>query len=220
MRIAMTGVTGFIGRHLATRALERGHEVTAFSRRPWAGPPYVPLDDRHFLELPERPDPAREGALLAAAAKAFPAVASVSIRETLATVDSLLGKLSLAIQSAASLAFVVSALVLSGALAAGQRARIYEAVVLKVLGATRGRLLGALALEFTLLGAATAAFGLLAGTLAAALVSRQVLDMNFQFFPVQALAVALASVAFAVVLGLAGTWRVLGEKPARRLRED
>ena len=56
MRIAITGVTGFIGGHLATRALERGHEVTAFSRRPWAGPPYVPLDDRHFLELPERPE--------------------------------------------------------------------------------------------------------------------------------------------------------------------
>src|SRR5579862_9851428 len=56
-RIAITGVTGFIGRHLATRALERGHEVTAFSRRPWSGAPYVPLDDRHFLELPERPEP-------------------------------------------------------------------------------------------------------------------------------------------------------------------
>ncbi|WP_374547313.1 ABC transporter permease [Rhodoblastus sp.] len=191
--------------------------VMVFSPNSFAGAPFTRL---MTLSLPERPDPAREGALLAAAAKAFPSVASVSIRETLATVDSLLGKLSLAIQSAASLAFVVSALVLSGALAAGQRARIYEAVVLKVLGATRGRLLGALALEFTLLGAATAAFGLLAGTLAAALVSRQVLDLNFQFFPVQALAVALASIAFAVVLGLAGTWRVLGEKPARRLRED
>jgi len=57
MRIAITGVTGFIGRHLATRTLERGHDVTAFSRRPWTGPPYVPLDDRHFLELPARPDP-------------------------------------------------------------------------------------------------------------------------------------------------------------------
>jgi predicted dehydrogenase/nucleoside-diphosphate-sugar epimerase len=56
MRIAITGVTGFIGRHLATRALERGHEVTAFSRRPWTGAPFVPLADRHFLELPERPD--------------------------------------------------------------------------------------------------------------------------------------------------------------------
>ncbi len=57
MRIAITGVTGFIGRHLAMRALENGWAVTAFSRRPWSGAPYVPLDDRHFLELPARADP-------------------------------------------------------------------------------------------------------------------------------------------------------------------
>ncbi len=56
MRIAITGVTGFIGRHLATRALEAGHEVTAFSRRAWTGQPYVPLDDRHFLDLPAWPE--------------------------------------------------------------------------------------------------------------------------------------------------------------------
>ncbi len=58
MRIAITGVTGFIGRHLATRALQAGHDVTAFSRRPWSGEPFVPLADRHFLELPAWPDPA------------------------------------------------------------------------------------------------------------------------------------------------------------------
>lgn len=58
MRIAITGVTGFIGRHVATRALQAGHDVTAFSRRPWTGEPYVPLADRHFLELPAWPDPA------------------------------------------------------------------------------------------------------------------------------------------------------------------
>jgi predicted dehydrogenase/nucleoside-diphosphate-sugar epimerase len=57
LRIAVTGVTGFIGRHLASRALEHGFEVTAFSRRAWAGRPYVPLDDRHFLDLPGRPKP-------------------------------------------------------------------------------------------------------------------------------------------------------------------
>jgi predicted dehydrogenase/nucleoside-diphosphate-sugar epimerase len=57
VRIAIAGVTGFIGRHLATRALEAGWAVTAFSRRPWSGAPYVPLEDRHFLELPARPDP-------------------------------------------------------------------------------------------------------------------------------------------------------------------
>jgi predicted dehydrogenase/nucleoside-diphosphate-sugar epimerase len=55
MRIAITGVTGFIGGRLATRALALGHDVTAFSRRAWTGAPHVPLADRHFLELPEPP---------------------------------------------------------------------------------------------------------------------------------------------------------------------
>ncbi|MGP0106010.1 ABC transporter permease [Rhodoblastus sp.] len=191
--------------------------VMVFSRNAFAGAPFARL---MTLGLPERPDPAREAALLADAAKNFPSVASVSLRETLATVDSLLGKLSVAIQSAASLAFVVSALVLAGALAAGRRARIYEAVVLKVLGATRGRLLGALALEFALLGAATAGFGVAAGSVVAALVARQLLDLGYKFFPAQAFGVALAAIAFALALGLLGTWRVLGEKPARRLHDE
>jgi 2-alkyl-3-oxoalkanoate reductase len=57
VRIAITGVNGFIGRRLATHALARGWEVIGLSRKPWSGPPYVPLDNRHFLELPARPDP-------------------------------------------------------------------------------------------------------------------------------------------------------------------
>jgi putative ABC transport system permease protein len=191
--------------------------VMVFSPNAFAGAPFTRL---MTLTFEQKPDFSREAALLAGAAREFPAVAGVSMRETLATLDDLLGKLSLAIQSAASLAFIVSALVLSGALAAGQRARIYEAVVLKVLGATRPRLLAALALEFALLGAATAAFGLLAGETIAWLVSTHVLDMAFHFAPLQAAALALAAVAFAIFIGLAGTWRILGEKPARWLREE
>ncbi len=191
--------------------------VLVFSPNAFAGAPFTELVT---LSLPQRPDAAQEAAILSDAAKQFPSVAAVSMRETLATLDDLLRKLSLAIQSAASLAFVVSALVLSGALAAGQRARIYEAVVLKVLGATRPRLLGALAVEFALLGAATAAFGLLAGGLVAWLVAREVLDMDFAFFPAQSAALAAAAIAFSIFIGLAGTWKVLGEKPARHLREE
>ncbi|MGO9431731.1 ABC transporter permease [Rhodoblastus sp.] len=191
--------------------------VMVFSPNSFAGAPFTRL---MTLTLPQKPDFSREAAMLAASARKFPAVASVSMRETLATLDEILRKLYLAIQSAASLALIVSALVLSGALAAGQRARIYEAVVLKVLGATRPRLLAALALEFALLGAATAAFGLLAGGLIAFLVATYVLDVAFSFFPVQAAALALAAIAFAIFIGLAGTWRILGEKPARHLREE
>ncbi|WP_294534141.1 FtsX-like permease family protein [uncultured Rhodoblastus sp.] len=190
--------------------------VMVFSPDAFAGAPFTRL---MTLTFAQKPDISREAALLAESARRFPAVAGVSMRETLATLDDLLGKLSLAIRSAASLAFIVSALVLAGALAAGQRARIYEAVVLKVLGATRPRLLAALALEFALLGAATAAFGLLAGETIAYLVSTRALDMAYQFAPLQAAGLALAAVVFAILIGLAGTWRILGEKPARWLRE-
>lgn len=37
MRIGITGATGFIGRHLKEYAINRGHEVIAYSRRPGSG---------------------------------------------------------------------------------------------------------------------------------------------------------------------------------------
>jgi putative ABC transport system permease protein len=191
--------------------------VMVFSPHVFEGAPFTQL---LTVALPEKPTPEREAALLGAVAQKFPAIVGVSLRETLATLGDLLGKLAIAMRAAASLAFVVSGLVLAGALAAGQRARIYEAVVLKVLGATRGRLLGALALEFSLLGAVTAVFGLLAGGLVAWLVTVKVLDAPFALFPAEAALVAGGATAFAIVAGLAGTARVLGEKPARWLREE
>lgn len=37
MRIGITGATGFIGRHLKEYAIDQGHEVIAYSRRPGSG---------------------------------------------------------------------------------------------------------------------------------------------------------------------------------------
>ncbi|MCW2285164.1 putative ABC transport system permease protein [Rhodoblastus acidophilus] len=191
--------------------------VLVFSPHVFDGAPFTAL---MTLSSPEKPTPAREAALLGAAAKRFPSVVGVSLRETLATLDDILGKLAIATRVAASLAFVVSALVLAGALAAGQRARLYEAVVLKTLGATREKLLSALTLEFSLLGVVTAVFGLIAGGLAAWLVTTKMLDAPFVLFPMQAALVAGGATLFAIVAGLLGTARALGEKPARWLRQE
>ena len=49
----------------------------------------------------------------------------------------LVGNLLLALRGASAMTLIAAALVLGGALAAGQRFRIYDAVVLKTLGATR-----------------------------------------------------------------------------------
>jgi putative ABC transport system permease protein len=109
--------------------------------------------------------------------------------------------------------------VLAGALAAGHRARLYDAVVLKTLGATRWRLLGAYIAEYGALGLATAIFGLAAGTLAGYVVVTRVMHLGFAPMLGGSLVSAALAVLVAVALGLAGTWRILGQKPAPYLRD-
>jgi putative ABC transport system permease protein len=112
----------------------------------------------------------------------------------------------------------VAVLVLGGALGASHRHRVYDAVVLKTLGATRRQLLTSYALEYLTLGAATAAFGMLAGSLAAWYVVAEVMHARFVWLPLTALAPAFGALALTVLLGLLGTLRALGQKAAPVLR--
>jgi len=91
-------------------------------------------------------------------------------------VGNLVANLVLAIRGASALTLLVAVLVLGGALAAGHRHRVYDAVILKTLGATRVRLLGAYALEYLMIGFATAVFGVIAGSIAAWMVVTAVLS--------------------------------------------
>jgi putative ABC transport system permease protein len=91
-------------------------------------------------------------------------------------------------------------------------------VVLKTLGATRGQLIRAYALEYLLIGAATALFGIAAGTIAGALVITKVMNLPFVWQPGPSLLAAAAAVAATVGLGLIGTFNALAQKPAPVLR--
>jgi putative ABC transport system permease protein len=160
----------------------------------------------------------QEIALLKAAAVAFPSVTAVRVRDALEAFGGIVTNLVLAIRGASALTLVMAVLVLGGALAAGHRHRVYDAVVLRALGATRGQLLLAYGLEYLLIGFATALFGVAAGTLAAALVIVEVMNLPFIWLPGLAATAAVAAILATVVLGLAGTFTVLGQKPAPVLR--
>ena len=107
---------------------------------------------------------------------------------------------------------------LGGALAAGHRHRVYDAVILKTLGATRRRLLGAYALEYLLIGLATAAFGVLAGSIAAWLIVTRLMTLGFTWQAGSAAIVVAVALTVTVGLGLAGTLTALNRKPASVLR--
>jgi len=190
--------------------------VFVFSPHTFKGAPYTVLVT---AALPSAAGAAAESAMMKGAARDFPSISAVRVRDALETIEALTAKLALAIRSASGIALASSVLVLAGALAANRRARIADAVILKILGATRRRLIATFLIEYALLGAATAAFGVAAGTLAAYVVVVEVMGFDFVFAPAPALAAAGAGLALTVALGMIGAWRILGQKPAAFLRE-
>jgi putative ABC transport system permease protein len=189
--------------------------VMVFSPSTFAGAPHT---DIATLTFADGGTTAEETALIKALADAFPTVSAVRVKDALDAVDALVGKLILALRGASAITLIAAAFVLGGALAASQRFRIYDAVVLKTFGATRAQLTTAYALEYLFIGAAAAVFGVAAGSFAAALVVNRIMEFPFVWVAGAATGAALAALAVTVVLGLAGTFNALGRKPAEVLR--
>jgi putative ABC transport system permease protein len=189
--------------------------VLVFSPGAFAGAPHTHIAT---LAYPGGGTPAQETALLKAVSEAFPAITTVRVKDAIDTLAGVVNNLVLAVRGASSVALFAAVLVLGGALAAGHRYRVYDAVVLKTLGATRGRLIGAYALEYLLLGAATGLFGVAAGSIAAWLVVTQVMSLNYVWLPGPAAAAAFGALLVTVAFGLLGTFSALGHKPATVLR--
>jgi len=160
----------------------------------------------------------QEIALLKAAANEFPSITAVRVREALEAVAKVVFDLTLAIRGASAITLIAAVLVLAGALATGHRHRVYDAVVLKMLGATRTRLLAAYALEYLLIGLATAIVGVAAGSVAAFLVMTEVMNLSFVWLPWPALMATIGTTALTIGFGLIGTFSALSQKPAPVLR--
>jgi putative ABC transport system permease protein len=189
--------------------------VLVFSPGSFRGAPHTHIAT---LATPGGTTVAQEVALLKETAVAFPTVTAVRVREALDAVTKVVLDLTMAIRGASAITLIAAVLVLAGALATGHRHRVYDAVVLKMLGATRWRLLAAYALEYLLIGLATAIVGVAAGSVAASLVMTEVMNLSFVFLPVPALAATLCAAALTIAFGLIGTFSALGQKPAPVLR--
>ncbi|AVO47168.1 ABC transporter permease [Phreatobacter cathodiphilus] len=189
--------------------------IVVFSPNTFRGAPHA-----HLATLTYRQPASAETeiALLQQVAAAFPAVTTVRVKDALEAVGQLATQIATGIRGASVVTLVAAILVLAGALAAGHRARVYDAVILKTLGAPRAMLIRTYATEYALLGTVTALFGLASGCVTAWVVATQVMNIPFAFAPLQALGIIVLAIVLTVGFGLVGTWRALGEKPAPVLR--
>ncbi|HEX8571780.1 MAG TPA: FtsX-like permease family protein [Allosphingosinicella sp.] len=166
------------------------------------------------LSMPE----AEERPFARAVSRAFPSVSAIRVKDVVDAVSNMLGQLSVAVRAAASVAILAGIAVLVGALAASRRARTYDSVILKLLGATRARILAAQALEFSLLALVVAALAFALGAGGGWYVVVNVLELDWApDWSVVAITLA-AGALVTLVLGLLGSLPALAARPAWALR--
>jgi putative ABC transport system permease protein len=161
-----------------------------------------------------------QGSLLRAVTDALPNVTGIRVEDVLAAVAGLLDQVAAALVATGSLTVVAGMLVLGAAMAAGQRRRIQEAVILKALGATRQEIRAVWMVEFGALGLAAGLLAALVGTLASFAVVRYILKVEWVFLPGTLAATVIASLAMMLILGYAGTATALRAKAAPMLRNE
>ncbi len=161
-----------------------------------------------------------EDGLFARVTAAYPEVAVITIREVLDSAAMLMQRTARIFQVMAGVALLVGFLVLAGAFSADQHRRIYDSVIYKVCGATRRDILSILVAEFSLAGLFTGLGSLILGTLTAWGVVQGLLKMRFAPDLSTGLLTVLAGVGISLVMGLLGTWRVLGKKASPFLRNE
>ncbi len=135
----------------------------------------------HSFIATARAAPGHEAALERAVTDAFPNVSAIDVRDALGTLADIIGAIAAAVRITAAITLIAGALVLAGAIAATHRRRVYEAVVLKVLGATRRQIAGSFLIEYGLVGLAAALIAGGIGTIAAYFLLTRVMHAPWDF---------------------------------------
>jgi putative ABC transport system permease protein len=150
----------------------------------------------------------------------FPDLLFLPIGDALDTFAAILGNVTTAVEVIGGLAVASGVLVLAGAMAAGRRQRESDGVVMKILGATRGDVLRAYLIEYGVLGLLSALLATVLGLVGTWGFVEFVLEIDFWADPAIIAVVITATVALAIVVGMATTWSALSTRPARFLREE
>jgi putative ABC transport system permease protein len=214
--------------------VERTARIASFRRIDWDSlgfnyvlvfSPNTLADAPHNLaatiDLPPNVNGAKKGGgeLLRALVKGFPSSSVIEVGGLLVQARDLLSQMSTAIVAAASVAVLAGLAVLMGAIAAARASRLYDNVILRVLGASRRQLLMLQLAEYGLLALVLSLVALALGTGVAWLVTVQMFEFDWLPDWPRILAVLGAGAALVVAFALAGSLPLLRVKPAQALRE-
>lgn len=209
--------------------VERSARIASFRRIDWdsMGFNYVLVfspnalrDAPHnFAATVDLPPGQSPNGLIRRLVGAFPASSVIEVGTLLKDARALLSQISTAILAASSVAVLAGLAVLFGAIAAARASRLYDNVVLRVLGASRRQLLLLQLAEYGLLALVLAIVALALGSATAWIVTVQMFEFDWLPDWPRVLAVLGAGVALILAFALAGSLPLLRARPAQALRE-
>jgi putative ABC transport system permease protein len=164
--------------------------------------------------------PEAEAQILRDLASAYPNITAIRIRDAIAQVSTLVEGIAAATRYGALATLLTGFLVLIGAAAAGERARTFEAAVLKTIGAPRGRIMLSFALRSALLGLAAGIVALAAGILGGWAVQTFIMENDYRIIWSNALGIIGGGIFVSLIAGLAFAARALSARPAQVLRAN
>lgn len=151
---------------------------------------------------------------------AYPELIFLPVGDAINALSSILGAVTNAVAVIGGLAVVSGLFVLAGAMTAGRKQREADAVVMKVLGASRGDVVRAYVIEYGVLGTLAALLAVALGLAGSWAFVTQILEINWYPDPLTIALVVVGAVLLTIAIGTITTWSALSVRPARFLREE
>ncbi len=150
----------------------------------------------------------------------FPNVSVIDLREVLQTIQGIVNNVTLAVTVVGALVLLSGALILIGAVSMTKYRRVYEAAILKTLGATSRLIATMLLLEYGVLGAIAGTVGALGAIVLSWAVARYALELPWEATPLITIAGVLITAMFVAAIGVLASLDVLRHKPLATLRAE
>jgi putative ABC transport system permease protein len=150
----------------------------------------------------------------------YPNVSAIDLREILQTFQGIVNNVTTAVSVVGGLVLLSGALILVGAVSMTKFRRIYEAAILKTLGAS-GRLIATmLVLEYGVLGAIAGSIGALGAIVLSWVVATRLLELPWEWTPLVTVGGIVLTALFVAAVGVLASLDVLRHKPLASLRAE
>ena len=150
---------------------------------------------------------------------AFPTVTVINLADVLDRIETVVHQITLVVRFLAGFSIFAGLMILASSIASTRFRRTREAVVLKTLGATRGRIIRIFSVEFSVLGLLAGTVGAVFANLLTRILLRQLEAQWHIEWPATLIALAGTAV-LATATGWIASYRILGLRPLEVLREE